>query len=106
MQFVAEAGAEVVGTAGGIASTVDGAAEVVSMWVAPAWRARGAAAQLVEAVANWASSEAFRELRLWVVEGNVRAEKAYSKSGFSRTGAVQPVREGEAALEFEMARTL
>lgn len=95
-----------MGTAGGIASTVDGAAELISMWVAPAWRGRGVASQLVEAVARWAGSEAFSEVRLWVVEGNTRAEKAYAKSGFSRTGGEQPVREGEATMEIEMSRWL
>ena len=104
VQFVAHAGAELVGTAGGVIGADDGAAELVSMWVAPRWRGRGVGAQLIEAVTHWAVSEGFKEIQLWVVEGNVVAEKAYAKAGFERTGRRQPVRAGEAGMEFEMAR--
>jgi GNAT superfamily N-acetyltransferase len=87
-------------------SATGGSAELISMWVAPAWRGRGVASQLIEAVADWAASEALSEIRLWVVEGNQRAERAYAKAGFQRTGAVQPVRPREPAMEFEMSRPL
>jgi RimJ/RimL family protein N-acetyltransferase len=104
VQFVVHAGAELVGTAGGVIGTGDGAAELVSMWVAPLWRGRGVGPQLIEAVTDWAVSEGFREIQLWVVEGNVAAEKVYAKAGFQRTGRRQPVRPGEPGMEFEMAR--
>jgi GNAT superfamily N-acetyltransferase len=57
VQFVVHAGAELVGTAGGVIGTGDGAAELVSMWVAPLWRGRGVGPQLIEAVTDWAVSE-------------------------------------------------
>ena len=94
---------DLVLSAGSEAPEGDGA-ELVSMWVAPEWRGHGAAAPLIEAVREWAARSRFERLGLWVVEGNLVAEKAYAKAGFGRTGRRQPVREGEPAMEFEMAR--
>jgi GNAT superfamily N-acetyltransferase len=103
--FAAIVGRRAVGLAGGLASQ-EGGAELVSMWLAPAWRGTGVAAQLIEAVAEWAASSGFGSLDLWVVEGNLRAERAYAKSGFVRTGRAQAVREDEPAMELQMARAL
>ena len=105
-QFVAMFADDVVATAGGIAGPTGDFGELVSMWVAPTWRGRGVGARLIEEVAGWAASVGFRELRLWVVEGNQFAEQSYARSGFARTGQHQPVRPGEPALEFEMTRRL
>ena len=97
---------DVVGTAGGIAGPSGEFGELVSMWVAPPWRGKGVGARLIEDVAGWAASVGFRELRLWVVEGNQFAEGSYVKAGFARTGDRQPVRPEEPGMEFEMARLL
>lgn len=105
-QFVATAAEDVVGTAGGIVDPSGQFGELISMWVAPAWRGKGVGAQLIEEVAGWAASVGFRELRLWVVEGNERAEHTYAKAGFARTGRRQQVRPGEPAMEFEMLLAL
>jgi len=103
--FVAQVeGGRPVGLVAGIQAPDGDGAELVSMWVAPEWRGRGAASPLIEAVRQWAARSGFHQLGLWVVEGNVIAEKAYAKAGFERTGRRQPVREGEAPMEFEMAR--
>jgi GNAT superfamily N-acetyltransferase len=75
------------------------------MWVEPASRGTGLAARLIDVVVGWAAGEGYADVRLWVVEGNVAAERAYAKSGFEPTGRRQPVREGEQAMEMEMART-
>jgi len=97
---------EVEGEAAGLVGSHrrDKYAELISMWVAPAFRRTGLAARLIDAVIAWAAGEGFSEVRLWVVEGNASAERAYAKSGFARTGRRQPVREGEPAMEQEMAR--
>lgn len=105
-QFVAMAADDVVGTAGGIVDPSGKFGELISMWVAPEWRGRGVNARLIEEVAGWASAIGFEELRLWVVEGNERAERSYAKAGFARTGHVQPVRPNEPAMEFEMVMGL
>lgn len=105
-QFVAMVADDAVGTAGGIAEPTARFGELISMWVAPQWRGKGVGARLIEEVAGWAAAVGFGELRLWVVEGNQFAERAYAKAGFAPTGQQQPVRQGEPALEFEMARRL
>ena len=74
------------------------------MWVAPEFRGSGLAARLIDAVIDWAAGEGYAEVRLWVVEGNVAAERAYAKSGFEPTGQREPHRVQESAMEMEMAR--
>jgi GNAT superfamily N-acetyltransferase len=105
-QFVAMFADDVVGTAGGIADPGGQFGELISMWVAPAWRGKGVGARLIEEVAGWAAVVGFGELRLWVVDGNQIAERSYARAGFAPTGQRQPVRPGEPAMEFEMARRL
>jgi GNAT superfamily N-acetyltransferase len=103
--FLAEVGSQGVGLAAGIQADESEDAELISMWVAPAWRGHGVGARLVEAVLGWAAGEGFRGVRLWVADGNAPAERRYARHGFSRTGAVQ--RMGAAAperVEFEMFR--
>jgi GNAT superfamily N-acetyltransferase len=104
-QFVAELDGMVVGTAGGIASD-DGNAALISMWVAPSARGKGAGNRLVHAVIEWARQEGYPGIRLWVTDGNDAAEKLYLRCGFRRTGATQRVFPGEPRMEFEMERDL
>lgn len=105
-QLVAIVGGIAVATVGGIVDPSDGAAELVSMWVAPDWRRCGLGAELVQALVSWAAAEAFPQVRLWVATDNEVAERLYARCGFSRTGEAKPIREGELRLEFEMARRL
>ena len=74
------------------------------MWVRPDVRGSGVGQRLIEAVLDWARGAGFEEVRLWVVDGNTRAERVYARLGFERTGTVAPVREGELLIEFEMSR--
>ena len=96
---------EVDGAAWGLvgAHRRDEYAELISMWVVPEFRGTGLASRLIDAVLDWAAVAAYDEVRLWVVEGNVAAQRAYAKRGFEPTGRRQPVREGEPAMELEMA---
>lgn len=104
-QFVAISEEVVVGTAGGISD--DGrTAHLVSMWVDPRWRGQGVGDRLVKVVLDWARNAGFEEVRLWVADGNREAERLYTRNGFGRTDAVQPIRVGEPRLEFEMALSL
>jgi GNAT superfamily N-acetyltransferase len=98
-------GDDPVGIAGGYVDE-DGSAELVSMWVAPSGRGCGAADALIAEVRAWATGTGGEELRLWVVEGNERAERVYARHGFVRTGRTQPVRDGEPAQEIEMVLRL
>ncbi|MDQ6692443.1 MAG: GNAT family N-acetyltransferase [Candidatus Dormibacteraeota bacterium] len=104
-QFVAVSHGEAVGTAGGI--DADGRAELISMWVDPSARRSGVGSRLLGAVAEWARGEGHVALWLWVVEGNLDAERLYARQGFKRTGkrqAVDPLRPARA--EFEMKLSL
>lgn len=104
--FLAVAEGRPVGLAAGFAEA-DGAAELISMWVDPGWRGRGAADQLVAAVTAWAAASGFATVRLWVAAGNGAAERLYSRHGFARTGNVQPMHADDPArVEFQMLRTL
>jgi GNAT superfamily N-acetyltransferase len=105
--FLAEAGSQRVGLAAGIGGDQPGAAELISMWVAPAWRGRGVGDRLVETVLAWATGEGFTSVRLWVAKGNTRAERLYARHGFDATGRSQPMGgERFELLEFEMRRKI
>jgi GNAT superfamily N-acetyltransferase len=103
--FLARVSDQRVGLAAGIGGDRPGEAELVSMWVAPAWRGHGVGDRLVEAVLVWAAGEGFASVGLWVAQGNARAERLYARHGFAATGRVQPMG-GERLdrLEFEMRR--
>ena len=75
------------------------------MWVQPEWRGRGIAHQLVEAVVEWARSQAYARVRLWVADGNSAAERLYVRCGFRRTGEREPLGR-DARWQFAMDRPL
>ncbi|KAA1400442.1 GNAT family N-acetyltransferase [Aeromicrobium ginsengisoli] len=58
---------------------VGGAAELISMWVAPEARRRGIGRTLIERVVAWADG---RPLSLRVMDGNAPAVTAYERQGF------------------------
>lgn len=80
--------------------------ELVMMWVEPAARGGGVVEALIDSVVAWAGERAAGELRLWVVDGNARAERAYHRYGFRRTGRSQPVPGRPDETEIEMALPL
>jgi len=79
------------GTPNGIAAGVpddtdENVAYLVGMWVDPAARGSGVADALITQVLCWAESGGYRAMSLHATEGNVRAERAYQRHGFQRTG--------------------
>lgn len=103
--FIVSDGGRDVGVAAGIAE--EGGAEMVSMWLDPEHRGRGLADLLVQAVVAWARAAGFRQLHLWVSNGNDRASGLYRRHGFVATGESQPVREeNPGPLESGMVLTL
>jgi RimJ/RimL family protein N-acetyltransferase len=84
----------------------DPAPQVVGVWVAPDARGSGAVEALVRAAADAAALHGHRELRLWVVVGNRRAEKAYARTGFRPTGRTQTVPGRPSEVELEMSLSL
>lgn len=84
----------------------DGGAELVSMWVRPAARGRGAGEALVTAAAGWARGRGHDSLYLWVTESNEAAGRLYGRCGFTPTGERQPLPSNPALAEVRMRRPL
>ncbi len=103
--FLARMDGRTVGTSTGLPPN-DGAVELVGMWVDPAARGSGAAAELVGAVHAWAAAHAAKQLRLWVVDGNDRALCFYQRMGFVLTGERQPLPANPAVQELGMVRPI
>jgi GNAT superfamily N-acetyltransferase len=101
---VAELDGVPAGTASGGDADSAGAAALTAMWVDPRFRRRGVGDLLVKTVVEWATSNRYSKLSLWVTDGNDHAERLYQRNRFARTGAVQDVRPGH--LEYEMSREL
>jgi GNAT superfamily N-acetyltransferase len=103
-RFVAEVDGEVAGTVSGGPGSRKGVAAVTAMWVDPRFRRQGIGDLLLRTVLDWAKTQQYREVFLWVTEVNSNAERLYVRNGFARTGAGEEVRPGE--LEHEMSRSL
>jgi ribosomal protein S18 acetylase RimI-like enzyme len=91
--YIATAGDTVVGIVAGYHDAGSPATQrhLVAMWVAPQARGTGLAAELVEAVVEWACADGATELTLGVADGNDRARALYVKCGFDSTGERFPL---------------
>jgi GNAT superfamily N-acetyltransferase len=78
--------------------------ELVSMWVAPAQRRAGIAAELVDAVVGWARETGAATVELWVTRGNDAAVRLYETEGFRLTGDHQPLPSDPCKDELRMRR--
>lgn len=76
-------------------------AHLTAMWVDPDSRGKGVAGLLIDEVIRWAATHGCTALRLDVTDGNYRAERAYEKHGFRRTGTTS-LRERDNLTEVEM----
>lgn len=105
--FVAEDASGWVGLAGCFLDTDDeGSAELISMWVDPAYRGQGLGRRLVEQVVDWARGNGARSISLWVTDGNSAATALYARCGFKRTEETQPLPSSETLRERRMVREL
>ena len=105
-RFVAEVDGQVVGTVGAGPGEFHDAAALTALWVDPRFRTQGVGTALVEAVVDWAKSQGYSQVLLWVTEVNDKAQRLYEGSGFARTGRVIVVRPSEPAVEYEMTKVL
>jgi ribosomal protein S18 acetylase RimI-like enzyme len=81
-------------------------AHLVSMWVDPAFRRRGAGALLVDAVTAWARDRGLDHIDLWVTETNEPAIRLYTACGFAPSAERQPLPSHPDLTEFVMYRDL
>jgi ribosomal protein S18 acetylase RimI-like enzyme len=95
-----------VGMASGVPAPADGVAELISMWVAPTARGRGAGDLLVREIERWALSVDVRILRLDVSEDNDRASRLYVRNGFEYTGELGDLMPDGLRRERVMAKQL
>jgi ribosomal protein S18 acetylase RimI-like enzyme len=75
-----------------------GSRHLESIWVAPEHRRRGVCRTLLRALAEKERQRGVTDLRLWVLEDNDGAQRAYEALGFKLTGERQFL---EAAGRFE-----
>lgn len=81
-----------------------GVTHLGGMWVDPPLRGSGLAAALIAEVVRWAVDQRSTTLRLHLTDGNVAAERLYTRLGFARTGRAE-VRERDGLTEVEMEAT-
>jgi ribosomal protein S18 acetylase RimI-like enzyme len=79
-------------------------AQIVSMWVAPAYRRSGVGSALIAAVNSWSQTRNARTLRLMVTSSNHSAIEFYKRCGFTMTGKTEPYPNDPSLIEYEMAQ--
>lgn len=103
-QVMAWEGSRPVGNAIGFLDRGD--VLLAAVYVAPTHRGRGLLDRLLEQVADWAREQGAPQLRLLVHETNSRAQRAYTRLGFSLTGHREPYPLDPTTDELEMALRL
>jgi len=105
--FLAEDAAAAVGIAFGLLDREHAdRAHLGGMWVDPTTRRRGVGRALVDAVLAWARERGFRDIVLWVAEGNAAAAALYERAGFTRTGGRDHLASNPSLSTCEMGRPL
>lgn len=66
----------------------DGAAELISMWVAPFARGCGVGDAMIEAALRWAQEQGYLRVELIVTDANVHAKRLYARHGFADGGII------------------
>jgi RimJ/RimL family protein N-acetyltransferase len=89
--FVAEDDDGWAGVVGGFRRHDPTEVQLISMWVDPRARGRGAAHALIRAVATWGREVGARRVVLFVQEVNTPGQALYLKAGFHPTGDRMPV---------------
>lgn len=90
----------------GVYDGTSGIAELVSLWVEPTARGRGAGGALIEAVCAWARDRGCHRVVLSVLDVNETARTLYRARGFVDTGEREPSTPAGSMWLLEMARDL
>jgi RimJ/RimL family protein N-acetyltransferase len=75
-----------------------GTGELHQVWVAPGYRGKGLARNLLDAVFAWARANDLHMILAQITQGNVRALAFYRKYGFAPSGLIQPDTPGDEVL--------
>lgn len=78
------------------------AAQLIAVYVTPAWRRRGIARALSQAVVDWARERGAREVFLSVSDWNTGARRVYEALGFEATGVQKSLPWNAEVTESEM----
>lgn len=79
---------------------------LLEVYVTPALRSTGLAAELLAGIEAWALARGYSQLHLDVHEGSIPARRFYQRMGFAETGSTQPYPLDRSHLEVEMVKTL
>ncbi|WP_199421484.1 GNAT family N-acetyltransferase [Actinotalea solisilvae] len=79
---------------------------LVSFWVRPDARRRGAGRALLDEAARWAAADGGARLTLWLVRGNDGAAAVYRTAGFAPTGETMALPRDPSRTEERWARGL
>ena len=79
--------------------------DLMAMWVDPAARGTGAAAELLDAASGWGRAEGATIVEIEVYDSNVSAVRFYERNGFVPTGARRE-RDGEGRTAHSRRRPL
>lgn len=81
-------------------------AQLISMWVAPAYRRGGVGTALIAAIQRWARAGGVSTLQLMVTSHNHAAIEFYKRVGFSLTGKTEPYPNDPSLIEYEMSKSI
>ena len=101
--FVAEDGDVVMGVVGGFGRLDRAEVQLISLWVDPRSRGRGAARALIRAVAQGARERGAGRVVLFVQEANAPGRALYASAGFRPTGDQAPVGEGRPGFKLVLS---
>lgn len=102
--FVAVDGEQFVGLVGVFLE--EAFAELVSLWVDPAYRTRGVGLGLAEAAEQWALEKKAPAVELWVTHTNAPAQRLYQRAGYAETGRRQPHPRNPNLEEIQLRKSL
>jgi ribosomal protein S18 acetylase RimI-like enzyme len=77
-------------------------AQIISMWVDPAYRRKNVGKALIDVVMEWNQPHGVREISLMVTSVNAGAIAFYERLGFRRTGLTTEYPNDAAIIECEM----
>jgi ribosomal protein S18 acetylase RimI-like enzyme len=105
--FVAESGGAVLGFISlGACEGEEGVGELFAIYVSPAHWSTGAGRALIEAGEASMRASGFTEARLWVLEGNERAERFYRAAGWEADGRKVDTFQGAEVPEIRYRKAL